>query len=114
MNHDKTERRKRKVRSSIVGKSAFPRLSVHRSNRYIYAQVIDDKAGHMVASASEKDIKVEKGMTKSTRAEEVGKVMGEKLKKLKIKQVVFDRGQFKYAGRVKAVAEGVRSTEITI
>lgn len=84
------------------------RLSVFRSNKYIYGQIIDDKVGKTLAAVSDKDLA--KG-TKGTRVEKarmVGKILAEKVSKKDIKEVVFDRGRYKYHGRVKALAEGAR------
>jgi len=112
-------RRKRvqkRVRSKIIGKSAYPRLSVHRTNKHIYAQVIDDQKMHTLASANDttleekKDVKV----TSIQKAQYVGKLIAEIMKKEKIPQVVFDRGAYPYKGRIKALAESVRENGITI
>lgn len=83
------------------------RLSVFRSNKYIYAQIIDDQKQHTLVSASEQDIGKTSG-PKTERAKLVGKILAEKAGKLKIKNVFFDRGRFRYQGRVKALAEGAR------
>lgn len=82
------------------------RLSVFRSSKYIYAQIIDDEKQQTLASASEKDI--QKAGTKIQRAKLVGSVLAQKAKTGKIKAVFFDRGRFRYQGRVKALAEGAR------
>lgn len=82
------------------------RLSVFRSNKYIYAQIIDPEKQHTVVAASEKDIK-EAG-TKTQRAKLVGLGIAQKAKKEKVKDIFFDRGRFRYQGRVKALAEGAR------
>lgn len=107
--NQKTEKRNRlhkRIRAKIVGTKERPRLSIFRSNKFIYAQVIDDTAGKTLAAAS--DIKLSKG-TKTLRAKEVGKLIGEACAKVKIKNVVFDRGGFKYTGRVKLVADEARA-----
>ncbi len=106
-------RRKTRVRARIVGVSKYPRLSVYRSNIHIYAQVIADDKGHTVAAASDQSVASAKG-TKTVKAKEVGLELGKKILALKIKQVVFDRGSYKYEGRVKAIAEGVREAGVTI
>ncbi len=103
---DKRTRLKKKIRAKISGTSACPRLSVFRSNKFIYAQVIDDMAGKTLASAS--DVKIAKG-TKLERAKEVGKAIALASKAVKIEQVVFDRNGFKYTGRVKLVADEARA-----
>jgi large subunit ribosomal protein L18 len=94
-------------RARIFGTSERPRLSVFRSNRHIYAQIIDDTKGVTLVSASDFQISKIKG-TKQEIARAVGRLVGEKAMKKKIKKVVFDRGKFRYHGRVKALAEGAR------
>lgn len=99
-------RRHRRVRSQVIGTAERPRLSVFRSNRFLSAQLIDDSKGHTLAAISDKDMK---GEGKRGRAEAAGKALAEAAKKLKITKVVFDRGGYLYAGRVKSFAEGARS-----
>ncbi len=104
------DRRRRRVRSALRARaSGKPRLSVHRSGRHIYAQVIDDAAGRTLAAAStlDKDIK---GKAKATRegAAAVGKALAERAKKAGVDRVVFDRGGFLFHGRVKALADAAR------
>jgi large subunit ribosomal protein L18 len=104
------DRRRRRVRSALRSHAAGkPRLSVHRSGRHIYAQVIDDAAGKTLASASslDKDLKGKGGATKNGAAA-VGKTLAERAKKAGISQVVFDRGGFLFHGRVKALADAAR------
>ncbi len=108
------EKIKKRVRSRIVRQSEFPRLSVHRSNNHIYAQVIDDHKMETLASASDMKFDSKKKMTRSEKAVAVGKDLAELLKKKKIKQVVFDRGCFPYKGRVKVLADAVREAGIKI
>ena len=86
-----------------------PRLSVHRTNKQIYVQVIDDVKGVTLASASsnDKDLDLKNGGTVEA-ASKVGKLIGERAKKAGVKKVQFDRGQFKYHGRIKAIADGAR------
>lgn len=103
---DKRIRLKLKIRAKISGTGVRPRLSVFRSNKFIYVQVIDDTKGKTLLSAS--DIKIKKG-TKSERAKEVGKLISVACFVAKIKQVVFDRNGFKYTGRIKTVAEEARA-----
>jgi large subunit ribosomal protein L18 len=103
----------KKVRSRIIGKTEFPRLSIFRSSKYIYAQVIDDEK-HITLAAGFDRTTDNKKATKTEKAKQMGLTLGAKLKELKIKQVVFDRGSFQYMGRVQAVAEGVREAGITI
>lgn len=98
-------RRRVKVRSKIKGTAKRPRLSVFRSNKAIYAQLIDDKKGQTLASASEK------GLTKASKTEKaklVGEALAKKGIKKGIKKVVFDRGPYRFHGRIKALAEGAR------
>lgn len=102
---EKRNRLKAKIRSRISGTALRPRLSVFRSNKFVYAQVIDDMAGKTIVAAS--DVKIEKG-TKIERAKEVGKAVAEACLKNKIAQVVFDRNGFKYTGRIKLVADTAR------
>jgi large subunit ribosomal protein L18 len=104
------ERRRRRVRTSLRERAAGkPRLSVHRSGRHIYAQVIDDAAGKTLASAStlDKDVKGKTGATKDSAAA-VGKAIAERAKKAGVSNVVFDRGGFLFHGRVKALADAAR------
>ena len=102
-------RRKNRVRAKISGSESRPRLSVFRSNTHIYAQVIDDVTGKTLCSAS--DLKIKEG-TKTELATVVGNDVASKMKTLKIETVVFDRNGFKYHGRVKALAEAVRTAWI--
>ena len=104
------DRRRRRVRSALRARSAGkPRLSVHRSGRHIYAQVIDDAAGKTLVSASslDKDLKVKTGATRDSAAA-VGKALAERARKAGISRVVFDRGGFLFHGRVKALADAAR------
>ena len=103
---DKRIRLKRKIRAKIRGTAERPRLSVFRSNKFIYAQVINDMTGKTLAQAS--DVKVAKGK-KTDRAKEVGKTIGQICLKNKIDKVVFDRNGFKYTGRIKLVADEARA-----
>ncbi len=104
----KTEKRSRlkaKIRSKISGTSERPRLSVFRSNKFIYAQLIDDTTGKTLAAAT--DAKETKG-TKIERAMKVGKTIAENAKAKNISTVLFDRNGFKYIGRVKVLADEAR------
>lgn len=110
MKFGKDQRRRRihlRIRKAIVGTAARPRLSVFRSNLSIYCQLIDDKAGQTLLSASSRDAGVAKG-TKVEQAKQVGKMIAEKATAAKIEAVVFDRGGYLYHGRVKSLAEGAR------
>ncbi len=104
------EKRRRRVRTSLLAKRGErPRLTIHRSGRHIYAQVIDDSAGKTLVSAStlEKDARSKTGAT-AEAATAVGKAVAERAKKAGVTKVVFDRGGFLFHGRVKALAEGAR------
>ena len=103
---DKRIRLKKKIRTKIRGTESRPRLTVFRSNKFIYAQVINDAIGKTLVQAS--DVKITKG-TKSDRAKEVGKAIAVAAIAKKIKQVVFDRNGFKYTGRIKIVADEARA-----
>jgi len=98
---------KKKIRVKIRGTDARPRLTVFRSNKFIYAQIINDLKGKTLTQAS--DVKITKG-TKTERAKEVGRMIGEACLKNKIKKVVFDRNGFKYTGRIKLVADEARAS----
>lgn len=101
----KIERRHKRIRSRVKGTAKIPRLSVHRSNKYIYAQLIDDSAQSTIVAIS--SAKVE-GKTFVDRSRETGKKLAKIAEAKKISKVVFDRGGFRYAGRIKALAEGAR------
>ena len=103
---DKRIRLKKKIRSRVRGTSVRPRLSVFRSNKFIYAQVIDDNSGKTLVQAS--DVKATKG-TKIERAKQVGKMVAEAAIGAKIDKVIFDRNGFKYTGRIKLVADEARA-----
>jgi len=124
---EKRFRRKARVRAKISGTSERPRLCVFKSNKYIYAQLIDDEKGRTLAAASDQEIKKSprkvasrprgkkiKSEEKKTRtgkvaiAFEVGKLIAEKAIKNKFEKVVFDKASYRYQGRVKALAEGAR------
>jgi large subunit ribosomal protein L18 len=104
-------RRHGRVRKDLAGTAQRPRLAVFRSITEIYAQVVDDGAGHTLVSASSVDKELRekvKGLKKSDQAKLVGKTVAERAKSKGITAVVFDRGGFKYIGRVKALADGAR------
>jgi large subunit ribosomal protein L18 len=104
------DRRRQRVRTSLRKRAgARPRLSIHRSGRHIYAQVIDDTAGRTVAAAStiDKDVKGKGGATTQS-AQEVGRRVAERAKAAGVTQVIFDRGGFLFHGRVKALADAAR------
>lgn len=102
-------RRTIRVRSKVRGTADRPRLSVYRSNRTTYLQLIDDAAGKTVASATGKEVKGAESLTKLEEAIAMAKILVEKASKLKVTKAVFDRGAYKYHGRVKAIADAVRA-----
>ncbi len=105
------ERRHTRVRIHLAGTAQRPRLNIFRSVAEIYAQVIDDASGQTLASASSVDNKLRekmKGLKKSEQAKLVGRTVAERAKDKGVTMVVFDRGGYKYIGRVKALAEGAR------
>lgn len=106
------ERRRRRVRTRLVRKAGGRlRLSVHRSNKNIYAQVIDDTKGVTLAAASSLDLTLKERVKKGSdieAAREVGKLIAERARAAGVQQVVFDRGAYLYHGRVKALAEAAR------
>ncbi|HSW97225.1 MAG TPA: 50S ribosomal protein L18 [Candidatus Saccharimonadales bacterium] len=99
--------RQRRVRGKIIGTSETPRLSVFRSNNYIYAQLIDDTSKKTLLGMSEKHISKKEG-TPVTVAKLLGMEIAKKAVEKKITKVMFDRGSYRYHGRVKALAEGAR------
>ncbi len=105
-------RRKLRIRKKIFGTAERPRLSVYRSLKHIYAQIIDDERGHTLVSASTLDREIRPLVAgvrpKIAQAEIVGRILGERALKLGIQKVAFDRNGYKYHGRVKALAEAAR------
>ncbi len=117
MKHTKRIRLRKKLRAGrtrakISGTAERPRLSIFRSNKFIYAQIIDDVNRKTLAAGSTKsllgDAKDNRTLTKTARSEALGQLLAEKAKKVGIKEIVFDKGSYKYHGRVKAVADGAR------
>ena len=107
----KLKRRKRihsRVRKKIQGTAEKPRLNIFRSNRFIYAQLIDDVSGTTLASASSFEAAVSNEGNKSDQAKEVGKLIAERAKAAGVEGVLFDRGGYLYHGRVKSLADGAR------
>ena len=102
----------KKIRSMMFGTKERPRLSVFRSSQHIYAQLIDDQSGQTIASVS--DLEVKKGQTRIEKATMIGQLIAQKAINKKITKAVFDRGRFKYHGRVKAVADGARAEGLKI
>ena len=105
----KQTKRHRRVRAKVQGTAYMPSLSVFKSNKGFYLQLIDDDAdtGKTLVSANMKEVKKGK-KKKSEKAFELGKVLAEKAQEKKIKKVVFDKGSYRYHGQIKAVAEGAR------
>ncbi len=104
-------RRHKRLRQKVSGTAERPRLNVFRSLRHIYAQVIDDEQGHTLLSVSTLDPEVKgqiDGLNKTSQARVVGKVLAERALAQGMSQVIFDRGGYKYHGRVRALAEGAR------
>jgi large subunit ribosomal protein L18 len=102
-------RRHKRVRAKIFGTAKVPRLCVFRSNKHIYAQLIDDEKGQTLVAASDLEFKKSKSKkSKVDKAKEVGKLIAKKALEKKIEKVVFDRGGYRYHGRVKTLAEGAR------
>jgi len=106
-------RRHRRVRGKVRGSAERPRLSVFRSNRGIFAQLVDDDAGRTVAAASWLDLPKSFSGDKSAQAAEVGKRLAAAAKKANVESVVFDRSGYLYHGRVKALADGAREGGLT-
>lgn len=104
--------RHRRVRKKISGTEQRPRLAVFRSNKHIYAQLIDDVEARTIASASDSETKASDGKTGAAKA--VGKLIAERAKAAGIEKAVFDRGGRQYHGRVQAVADGAREGGLTI
>jgi large subunit ribosomal protein L18 len=114
--NEKRNRRRLRNRAKIFGTDKRPRLSVFRSNKYTYAQLINDNTGKTLVSSStyelkKKDKKVD---TKTNQAKELGLLIAEKAKKIEIKEVVFNKGSYLYHGRVKAVADGAKDGGLKI
>ena len=105
-------KRRRRVRAKITGSAERPRISVFRSNRGIFAQLIDDDAGRTLAAVSwtEPELKSLKPMEQASRA---GALLAERAKAAGVETAVFDRGGYRYHGRVKALAEGAREGSLT-
>jgi len=106
----KRTRRHARIRARVVGTEARPRLAVFRSNRFIYAQLIDDAAGKTIAAADSRTLKATSGQD---RAKEVGALIAAKAKEKGITQVIFDRGGFQYQGIIAALADGAREAGLT-
>jgi large subunit ribosomal protein L18 len=105
---DRRERRHKRVRAKIKGTAECPRFSVFRSNRGMHLQLIDDSAGKTLVGASVKEIKAKK-LNKTQMALELGKLLAGKAAAKKISRVVFDKGHYKFHGRIKSAADGARA-----
>jgi large subunit ribosomal protein L18 len=112
LKHKRRQQRRRRIRGRMRGTAERPRLSVFRSNRGLFAQLIDDDAGHTVASVRwiESDLRSLKAMEQAKRA---GEMLAQRAKEAGVEACVFDRGGYKYHGRVKALAEGARGGGLT-
>jgi large subunit ribosomal protein L18 len=100
-------RRRRRVRARVTGTAQRPRLSVYRSNRGVFAQLIDDSQGHTLAAVNWIEPELRK-LTASEQAKKVGELLADRAKAAGVETCVFDRGGYQYHGRVKALAEGAR------
>jgi large subunit ribosomal protein L18 len=100
-------RRRRRVRARVTGSADRPRLSVYRSNKGVFAQLIDDRAGHTLAAVNWIEPEL-KSLTASAQAKRAGELLAERAKAAGVETCVFDRGGYQYHGRVKALAEGAR------
>ncbi len=113
--HEARARRHYRVRKRVVGTPERPRLAVFRSNKHIYAQVIDDTTGHTHAAASTAEAALRSGSTADVAAAKaVGQLVGERAKAAGISKVVFDRGGFRYHGRVAALCDGARAAGLEV
>lgn len=104
----KRQRRKNRIRAKISGTKERPRLSVFKSNKGLYLQLIDDSIGKTLVSAKVSELKVKKETKKTDQGFELGKFLAAKAKEKGIEKIVFDRGGYKFHGRVKAVADGAK------
>jgi large subunit ribosomal protein L18 len=102
------EKRRLRIRENVAGTKDKPRLSVYRSLRYIYAQLIDDVEGKTLVDVSDSVKELSKKGTKTQSSFEIGKLLAQRAKEKKITEAVFDRGGYKYHGRVKSLADGAR------
>jgi large subunit ribosomal protein L18 len=100
-------RRRRRVRARVVGSAERPRLSVYRSNRGVFAQLVDDAAGKTLAAVNWTEPELRK-LSASEQAKRAGELLAERAKKAGVESCVFDRGGYQFHGRVKALAEGAR------
>lgn len=109
LRNTRREKRKLKIRGSLSGTALRPRLSIFRSNKYVYGQIIDDVAGKTIASITLTDVKKAHDSTaKVVASEKLGEELAKKALAKKVTSVVFDRNGYKYHGRVKSFADGLR------
>ncbi len=106
------DRRHRRVRKKVEGTASRPRLAVFKSNRYIYAQIIDDEGGRTLVSASSRDKSLAGKTLTVDSAGEVGKLLAQRANDADVAEVVFDRGGYPFHGRVKALADAVRKAGV--
>jgi large subunit ribosomal protein L18 len=117
IDHNRVSRRKRRVRSAIRGTAERPRISIHKSNKYLYAQAIDDVAGNTIAAVSglaKKKDSIDSSKISVANSAELGRQLAQLLKAAKVETAVFDRGANAYKGNVKAFADGLREAGIKI
>lgn len=110
--YNRKAKRVKRTRAKLFGTAERPRLAVFRSNRFMYAQLIDDENGKTIAAASSKDMKAKK--VKTETAKFVGESVAKKASALGIKSVIFDRRSYRYHGRVKALAEAFKEAGVKI
>ncbi len=106
-------KRRRRVRAKIVGTAARPRISVFRSNRGIFAQLIDDERGHTLAAVQWTESEL-RGLKRGEQAKKAGELLAQRAKSAGVERAVFDRGGYQYHGRVKALAEGCREGGLAV
>ncbi len=106
-------RRHRRVRARIIGVAERPRMTVFRSNKHLWIQLIDDKAGHTIAAVSDRELSSKDAKGRVSAAMLLGGMIAKKAQEKKITSAVFDRGSYRYHGIVRAVAEGARKGGLT-
>ena len=107
--YDRIAMRHRRIRAKISGTAERPRLYVFKSNQHIYGQLINDETGKTFANVNDSQLKKGKNLKKSELAKEVGMALAKKAVEMKINKAVFDRGGYKFHGRIKSLAEGARA-----
>jgi large subunit ribosomal protein L18 len=112
--NQKRQRRKLHIRKNLWGSADVPRINVYRSNRYVYVQAVNDDEGKTLMGMSTKVLKKKENEKPAETAMRLGEEFGKKLKAKKISRVVFDRAGYKFHGRVKALAEGIRKSGINL